>query len=86
MGAEGMVTISATAHHSRTITKRSTIVFFVTSIELSLDQLRPRLLGVPAQSPVETYSTICVTVAVSHASSVHRDDGRTSAKCTSLAS
>jgi len=62
------------------------IAIFVTCIELSLAQLRTRLLGVPAQSPVETYSTICVTVTVSHASSVHRDDGRTSAKCRSLAS
>jgi hypothetical protein len=58
VGAEGMEVNVATNRHPENIIKRSQIVFAVTLVALSLKHLSTRLLGLPAQSLIESRSTL----------------------------
>jgi len=62
VGAQGMVTKGAKWRVPGNSTKRSKIVFAVTRIALSLGHLTARLLGLPAQSLIETLGTISISL------------------------
>jgi len=57
MGAEGMVTNVTIDHHPKTNTERPKIANYVTSV-LSLARLGTQLLGLSAQSLVESSGTL----------------------------
>jgi len=67
VGAEGMVTNCTRPHGPGTDIKRSNIVHVVTCIALSLRHLMARLLGVAAQSLIETSGSLeaCRTLGLS---------------------
>jgi len=58
VGTEDMVTKGANQRGPGTKTKRSQIVFTITSIALILERLGTQLLGLPVQSLIESPSTL----------------------------
>jgi len=72
-----MVMNFASDRHPGNNTTRSQIVFAITSIALSLAPLSTRLLGFPAQSLIETVSTLVISLSLSR-------QGMSHALCLSL--